>query len=169
MESTIRDLEKDAEVLVLLDKWQERVFGVTPQETVISLYCDQEATRGVISLQYLDITGTICKRIYLSVDGSPFYIGYYGGLSYNRTAFRTTTESLLIGHCVAHKMFEYLSTFVDRTDHFVKYMGILEAHPEAVVDWLSKDGLNKTGHWLCRYVAQHYLEGFTKTKKESAC
>lgn len=169
MIDTLRDLEKDAEVLVLLDKWQERVFGVIPQETTISRYCDQEATRGLVTLQYQDISGTTYKKIYLYSDGSPFAIGYYGGVTYSSTAFRTTTESLLLSRCVQGKMFEYLSTFVDRTDHFAKYMGILLLHPEAVAGWLTLEGLRKTECWLCQYVAQRYLEGFTQTNKESAC
>jgi hypothetical protein len=157
------DLEKDAEVLVLLDKWQERVFEVTPKETIISRYSDStysdgEALRGIVSMQYQSILGATYKKIYLHDRENPFAIGYYGGLSYNCTSFRTTTESLLIGRCVNGNMFDYLSSFVDRTDHFSKYMGILERHPEAVTLWLTKYGLNKTGHWLCRYVAHRYLE-----------
>lgn len=171
MIDTLRDLEKDAEVLVLLDKWQERVFGVIPQETILGTFCDQEATRGIVALQYLEVSDSIYKRIYLRRKESPFffYIGYYGGLAYNSRAFRTTTESLLIGSCVHCQDFDYLTSFVDRTDHFSKYMGILKRHPEVAADWLTLDGLKKADYWLCRYVAQRYLEGFTQTNKESVC
>lgn len=167
------DLEKDAEVLVLLDKWQERVFEVTPKETSISrysgsTYSDGEALRGIVSLQYRNISGATYKIICLHGSDNPIVIGYYGGLSYNRTSFRTTTESLLIGKCVYGDMFGYLFSFVDCTDHFSKYMGILERHPEAVASWLTLDDQRKARCWLCRYVAKRYLEGFPQTKKESA-
>jgi hypothetical protein len=163
------DIEKDAEVLALLDKWQKRVFGVAPNKTT---YCDLEATRGIVSLhyEYDSITSTIYKKICLYSDGDPFAIGYYEeGSSYSSSAFRTNTESLLISRCVIGGMLDYLLSFVDRTDHFSKYLGILKRHPEAVASWLTLGGQNKVRNWLCQYVAQRYLEVYTQTKKESVC
>ena len=156
-------IEKDAEVLVLLDKWQKRVFGVAPNKTT---YCDLEATRGIVSLRYECIASAISiyKTICLYSDGDPFVIGYYGEwFSYSSSSFRTNTESMLISRCVVGGMLDYLLSFVDRTDHFSKYMGILKMHPEAVSSWLTKR------NWLCQHVAQRYLEGYTQTKKESGC